>query len=136
MEKNLWYQLNLLQKQDKAWHMTRIESSTINGIPDVHACVNGSSFWLELKSIEDKNFGLSKYQIIWQIDYINAGGLVYNLVFAPSQRLLKLMRILPSMFAFCSGKEDKVERFEVLDTVKYNSENLHKIIKSIPIRNS
>ena len=116
--------------------MTRIESSTINGIPDVHACVNGSSFWLELKSNEDKNFGLSKYQIIWQIDYINAGGLVYNLVFAPSQRLLKLMRILPSMFAFCSGKEDKVERFEVLDTVKYNSENLHKIIKSIPIRNN
>ena len=129
MEKNLWYQLNLLQKQDKAWHMTRIESSTINGIP-------GSSFWLELKSNEDKNFGLSKYQIIWQIDYINAGGLVYNLVFAPSQRLLKLMRILPSMFTFCSGKEDKVERFEVLDTVKYNSENLYKIIKSIPIRNS
>ncbi len=116
--------------------MTRIESSTINGIPDVHACVNGNSFWLELKSNEDKNFGLSKYQIIWQIDYINAGGVVYNLVFTPLQRELKLMRILPSMFAFCSGKEDKIERFEILAKKKYNSDNLHEIIKSISIRNS
>ena len=129
MEKNLWYQLNLLQKQDKAWHMTRIESSTINGIPDVHACVNGSSFWLELKSNEDKNFGLSKYQIIWQIDYLNVGGNVFNLVLAPSQRALKLVRLNPALFSFCTGFVPHEKSFQVLGSKPYNKKNLQSIIK-------
>ena len=30
--------------------LTRIESSTINGIPDVHAVMGKEVFWMELKS--------------------------------------------------------------------------------------
>ena len=31
--------------------LTRIESSTINGIPDVHAVMGKEVFWMELKCI-------------------------------------------------------------------------------------
>jgi hypothetical protein len=39
-----------IKKNIKNVHFTRIESSTVNGIPDVHACAEGKSFWIELKS--------------------------------------------------------------------------------------
>ena len=32
--------------------LTRIESSTINGIPDIHAVSDSKLFWIELKSDE------------------------------------------------------------------------------------
>ena len=48
-EAKLWKKINQLQKGRKDWHLTRIESSTINGIPDVYGCIKGRSFWLELK---------------------------------------------------------------------------------------
>ena len=59
--------------------LTRIESSTINGIPDVHCVVNKQVFWLELKANTSKNCGLSKYQINWHIKYLKAGGAAYIL---------------------------------------------------------
>ena len=44
----------------------RIESNTINGIPDVYYICEGKSIWVELKSNEVKDLGLSKYQTNWQ----------------------------------------------------------------------
>jgi len=129
MEKNLWSSLNQLQKTDPAMFLMRVESTTINGIPDVHACIQGQSFWLELKSNDDKKFGLSKYQIIWQIDYLNVGGNVFNLVLAPSQRALKLVKLIPALFSFCTGSVPNVERFDVLGSKPYNQKNLQSIIK-------
>jgi len=75
-ETRIWYELKDL---DKDWHFTRIESSTVNGIPDVHCVVNKQVFWLELKANTSKNCGLSKYQINWHIKYLKAGGKAYIL---------------------------------------------------------
>ena len=44
-------------------HFTRIESKTINGIPDLNGCMNGKGFWMELKSDKVKYPKLSKWQI-------------------------------------------------------------------------
>jgi hypothetical protein len=75
-ETKLWNQLKDL---DPTWHFTRVESSTINGIPDVHCVVDRQIFWLELKAKDSKNCGLSKYQINWHIKYQKAGGNVFIL---------------------------------------------------------
>jgi hypothetical protein len=53
-----------LKQHTKNIHFTRIESSTVQGIPDVHGCGNGVSFWIELKSTEDSFPILSKFQSI------------------------------------------------------------------------
>jgi|TARA_E500000318_G_scaffold106694_1_gene114984 hypothetical protein len=94
-ESELWIHLNQLQKTKNNWHLMRIESNTINGIPDVNGCINGVDFWLELKSKEIKNCGLSKYQINWHTDRLAAGGKVFILLFAPSQKSLKILQINP-----------------------------------------
>ena len=70
-ETKLWHELKNL---DPKWHFTRVESSTINGIPDVHCVCDREIFWLELKANDSKNCGLSKYQINWHIKYQKAGG--------------------------------------------------------------
>ena len=131
MEKNLWQQLNTIQKQFDNWNFFRIESTTINGIPDVHCCCNGVSFFLELKANNDKNYGLSKYQILWQLDYMKAGGKVFNLVLALSQRELKLVKLVPDLFWFRSDSVPHKDRYEVLATKKYNQDNLREIIKLV-----
>jgi len=75
-EAKLWKRINQLQKGRKNWHLTRIESSTINGIPDVYGCIEGRSFWLELKATNAKNCGLSKFQVNWHLNHQQAGGIV------------------------------------------------------------
>ena len=71
----------------------RIESNTINGIPDVYYLCEGKSIWVELKSNEVKNLGLSKYQINWHIDHQIHGGASFILQETLSQGLLKLFRV-------------------------------------------
>ena len=46
----------------------------MNGIPDVHCVFKGYVFWLELKANPGKNYGVSKYQIVWHLKYRRAGG--------------------------------------------------------------
>ena len=71
----------------------RIESNTINGIPDVYFIQDGVSIWVELKSNEVKDLGLSKYQINWHIDHQIHGGKSFILQETLSQGLLKLFRV-------------------------------------------
>lgn len=71
----------------------RIESNTINGIPDVYYICEGKSIWVELKSNEVKDLGLSKYQTNWHIDHQLHGGKSYILQETLSQGLLKLYRV-------------------------------------------
>tara|TARA_R100000664_G_C2749982_1_gene137323 strand:+ start:1616 stop:1999 length:384 start_codon:yes stop_codon:yes gene_type:complete len=71
----------------------RIESNTINGIPDVYYIREGKSIWVELKSNEVKNLGLSKYQINWHIDHQIHGGKSFILQETLSQGLLKLYKV-------------------------------------------
>ena len=73
-------------------HLTRIESSTINGIPDIHAVLMNEVFWIELKSDEASYPKLNKWQIVWINKYIKAGGKVIILKETLSKRSLKLYR--------------------------------------------
>ena len=66
----------LIQKNCKNIHFTRIESKTINGIPDLNCCVEGVEFWMELKSDKVKYPKLSKWQISWINKRIKHGGIV------------------------------------------------------------
>ena len=127
MEKNLWKSLNKIAKT-RSLFMMRLETTTINGVPDVFCCIKGKSFFVELKANDDKKLNLSKYQILWQIDYLKAGGNVFNLVLALSQRELKLVKIVPSLYSFCSGYVPEVERFDLIASKKYTLENLDSII--------
>ena len=72
--------------------LTRIESSTINGIPDIHAVMNSEIFWIELKSDSLSYPKLNKWQIVWVNKYIRAGGKVIIFKETLLQKSLKLYR--------------------------------------------
>ena len=72
--------------------LTRIESSTINGIPDVHAVMGNQVFWIEMKSDSLSYPKLNKWQIVWINKYIMAGGKVIILKETLLQKSLKLYR--------------------------------------------
>ncbi len=72
--------------------LTRVESSTINGIPDIHAVLSNEVFWIELKSDSLSYPKLNKWQIVWINKYIRAGGKVIILKETLLQKSLKLYR--------------------------------------------
>ena len=78
------------------YFLTRIESSTINGIPDIHAANKDHVFWIELKSDEANYPKLNKWQIVWINKYIKAGGKVIILDETLSKRSLKAYRPVSS----------------------------------------
>jgi len=88
--------------------LTRVESSTINGIPDIHAVMCNEVFWIELKSDLLSYPKLNKWQIVWINRYINAGGKVIILKETLLERSLKLYRPVSvftdprSLVSFCS----------------------------------
>jgi hypothetical protein len=69
-ESNLWKRIKNLKLKGQLF---RIESNTINGIPDVYWLINNKSIWIELKSNAIKNLGLSKYQINWHLTHYKNG---------------------------------------------------------------
>jgi penicillin-binding protein-related factor A (putative recombinase) len=91
-ESNLY---NLIKTTIKNAHFTRIESHTLNGIPDLNCAYKGHTFWLELKANDIKNCNLSKYQINWILKHQRHGGLVFILNKTVKQRALKLYRLSP-----------------------------------------
>jgi len=93
-ESNLY---NLIKTNIKNAHLTRIESNTINGIPDLHCAYKGRTFWLELKTNTIKNCNLSKYQINWILKHQRHGGIVYILNKTIEDRGLKLYTLEPSL---------------------------------------
>ena len=88
-ESKLW---NDIKNLDNDWHFTRIESSTINGIPDLNGCINGNGFWMELKSDKVKYPKLSKWQISWINKHISFGGVVLICNHSLLERAYKLYR--------------------------------------------
>jgi hypothetical protein len=82
----------LIQKNCNQIHFTRIESSTMNGIPDLNGCINGYGFWMELKSDKVKYPKLSKWQISWINKHINYGGVVLICNHSLLERAYKLYR--------------------------------------------
>ena len=93
-ESNLY---NLIKTNIKNAHFTRLESNTINGIPDLHCAYKGNTFWLELKTNTIKNCNLSKYQINWILKHQRHGGIVYILNKTIKDRGLKLYTLEPSL---------------------------------------
>lgn len=89
-EAKLWLRIKNLKIKG---HFIRIESSSINGIPDVNCCHSNAEYWLELKSNDLKNCGLSKWQINWHYDRIKNGGNVFILQKAHEPRALKLLAL-------------------------------------------
>ena len=85
-EKNLWQRIKKLNLKGQIF---RIESNTINGIPDVYWLINGKSIWIELKSNDVKNLGLSKYQINWHLEHYQNKGTSFILREVLSQRTSK-----------------------------------------------
>ena len=75
-ENLLWQRIKKLNLKGQIF---RIESTTINGIPDVYWLINNKSIWIELKSNNVKNFGLSKYQINWHLTHYKNGGVSFIL---------------------------------------------------------
>jgi hypothetical protein len=93
-ESNLY---NLIKTTIRNAHFTRLESNTINGIPDLHCAYKGRTFWLELKTNTIKNCNLSKYQINWILKHQRHGGIVYILNKTIEDRGLKLYILEPSL---------------------------------------
>ena len=92
-----------LKRESKLWKRIKnlnikgyffsVESNTINGIPDVCCAMNGKVFWLELKSNDLKNYGISKWQINWHLKYQKHGGSSFFLASGVKHRGLKLLRV-------------------------------------------
>jgi hypothetical protein len=93
-ESNLY---NLIKTTIKNVHFTRIESPTLNGIPDLHCAYKGQTFWLELKANNINNCNLSKYQINWILKHQRHGGKVFILNKTATQSGLKLYTLAPSL---------------------------------------
>jgi len=89
-EKNLWQRIKKLKLKGQIF---RIESNTINGIADVYYLINGQSIWIELKSNDVKNLGLSKYQINWHLEHFKNGGQSFILREDLSQRSSQNLQI-------------------------------------------
>ena len=111
-ESRLWQKV---KKGLNKCFLTRIESSTINGIPDVHGVHKQGVYWIELKSDDLSYPKLNKWQIVWINRYIKAGGTVFILKETPSQRLLELYRPL-SVF---TDPRSLVPRFSFSATGKW-----------------
>ncbi len=89
-EKNLWQRIKKLNLKGQLF---RIESNTINGIPDVYWLINNKSIWIELKSNDVKNCGLTKFQINWHLTHYKNGGVSFILREDLSQRTSQNLQI-------------------------------------------
>ena len=87
-EKNLWQRIKKLNLKGQIF---RIESNTINGIPDIYWLYKARSKWIELKSNSGNKVGLSKYQINWHLKHWQSGGQSFILREALSQQEAKTL---------------------------------------------
>jgi len=73
-------------------HATRIENRHGGGIPDVHICIPGVSFWVELKASNGSDPVLRPQQAAWHARQAACGGLSYVLCGFPRSPYLKIWR--------------------------------------------
>ena len=78
-------------------HLMRVESSTINGIPDINGCFASKEFWMELKSDKVGYPKLSKWQISWINKRVSYGGAVIICNETLLEKKLKLYRPLSAI---------------------------------------
>ena len=93
-ESKLWQRI---KKHITKPHFIRVESNTINGIPDINGCWKGKEFWIELKSDKVGYPKLSKWQISWINKRIKHGGIVIICNETLLEKKLKLYRPLSAI---------------------------------------
>ena len=93
-ESKLWQRI---KKHITKLHLIRVESNTINGIPDINGCWSGKEFWIELKSDKVGYPKLSKWQISWINKRIKHGGIVIICNETLLEKKLKLYRPLSAI---------------------------------------
>ena len=93
-ESKLWQRI---KKHITKPHFIRVESNTINGIPDINGCWSGKEFWIELKSDKVSYPKLSKWQIAWINKRILNGGTVIICNETLLEKKLKLYRPLSAI---------------------------------------
>ena len=93
-ESKLWQRI---KKHITKPHLIRVESNTINGIPDINGCWKGKEFWIELKSDKVGYPKLSKWQISWINKRIKHGGIVIICNETLLEKSLKLYRPLSAI---------------------------------------
>ena len=93
-ESKLWQRI---KKHITKPHLIRVESNTINGIPDINGCWKSKEFWLELKSDRVGYPKLSKWQISWINKRIKHGGIVIICNETLLEKSLKLYRPLSAI---------------------------------------
>ena len=93
-ESMLWQRI---KKNCHKAHLIRVESNTINGIPDINGCFASKEFWMELKSDKVGYPKLSKWQIAWINKRIKHGGIVIICNETLLKRSLKLYRPLSAI---------------------------------------
>lgn len=70
------------QLGDMPYHIFRVESNlTIQGVPDIYACVEGHSFWIELKFDSE----VSPLQKSWHKKHSIAGGRSFVIIFSKGE---------------------------------------------------
>lgn len=85
-----WLKIHL---QGRRHFVNNIESSTKNGIPDMHICMDGTAFWLELKVDEKRTAPLiRKEQRIWGMKYEMAQGKSYFLHYVEESDLCYIFK--------------------------------------------
>ena len=90
-EAQLWKSVKKILEPHK-FFLTRIETQTISGVPDVFGAFDGVGFWLELKSNKVNYPTLNKYQIVWINKAIKHKLNVLILVRGQKDKALKLYR--------------------------------------------
>ena len=63
-EAQLWKQVKIALS-NQGYFLTRIETLTVSGVPDVFGIYKSKSFWCELKSNQVNYPTLNKYHIVW-----------------------------------------------------------------------
>ena len=91
-ESLLWKQIKTALS-DQGYFLTRIETLTVSGVPDVFGIYKETSFWCELKSNPVNYPALNKYQIVWINRAVKHGGVVMILVKAQKEKALQIYRI-------------------------------------------
>ena len=90
-ETNFWKQIK--KNLEDEFFLTRIETLTVSGVPDVFGIYKGNSFWIELKSNPVNFPNLNKYQIVWINRAVKHGATVLILVKALKEKALKIYRV-------------------------------------------
>lgn len=80
-----WLKDHLKELRPSKHHVQRVENAVAKGVPDVEGCVDGTSFWCELKvaypmANEHVRVRIEQCQVNWAIRRRRAGGRSWVLV--------------------------------------------------------